>query len=312
MTNKKVVIRMENFSTIGYSLKQGLKNIYRNRMFSLASIGTMTACLFMFGIFYFILSNFQYMIHNAETSVAVTVFFDEGITQEQITAIGEQINSREEVESYTFISAEEAWENFKEEVFKDQEDLEESFGEDNPLADSASYQIYLNDISKQSQLVNYLEKMDGVRQVNSSDTTASSLTSFNTLVAYVSAAVIIILLAVAVFLINTTVAMGISVRKDEISIMRLIGATDFLVRAPFIVEGIVIGLVGAAIPLVILYFIYNHVVEYISTRFSLLSNILTFLSVEEVFAALVPISLLLGIGIGFLGSFMTVRKHLRV
>ena len=94
--------------------------------------------------------------------------------------------------------------------------------------------------------------------------------------------------------------------------MRLIGATDFLVRAPFIVEGIVIGLVGASLPLGILYLVYNRVVEYIATRFSLLSNILTFLSVEEVFSILIPVSLLLGIGIGFLGSAMTVRKHLKV
>lgn len=301
---------MENFSSLGYSIKQGMKNIYRNRMFSLASVGTITACLFMFGIFYFILSNFQYMIHNAESSVAVTVFFDEGITTEQIAAIGEQIGIREEVASYNFISAEEAWEDFKKEVFKDQKDLEESFGDDNPLEDSASYQIYLNDISRQSELVEYLKQLDGVRQVNSSDTTASSLTSFNSLVAYISAAIIIILLAVAVFLISTTVAMGISVRKDEISIMRLIGATDFMIRSPFIVEGIAIGLMGAIIPLGILFIIYNQVVEYIATKFSLLSNILTFLSAGEIFKTLVPVSLLLGIGIGFVGSYMTVRKQL--
>ena len=303
---------MENFSTLGYSIKQGLKNIYRNRMFSLASVGTITACLFMFGIFYFILSNFQYMIHNAETSVAVTVFFEEGIPESQIAVIGEQIKARGDVKSYTFVSAEEAWNSFKEEVFKNQEDLEASFGEDNPLEDSASYQIYLNDISKQGELVAYLEKLEGVRQVNSSDTTASSLTSFNALVGYISAAIIIILLAVAVFLISTTVAMGISVRKDEISIMRLIGATDFLVRAPFIVEGIVIGLVGAALPLVILYVIYNQVIDYVVTKFSILSNLLTFLSAGEVFSTLVPVSLLLGIGIGFTGSYLTVRKHLKV
>ena len=301
---------MENFSSLGYSIKQGLKNIYHNRMFSMASIGTITACLFMFGIFYFILSNFQFMIHNAESSVAVTVFFEEGISSYQIEAIGEQIKAREEVASCRFISAEEAWESFKEEVFKGQTDLEESFGDDNPLEDSASYEIYLNDISKQIELVAYLEQLDGVRQVNSSDTTASSLTSFNALVAYISAAIIIILLAVAVFLISTTVAMGISVRKDEISIMRLIGATDFMIRSPFIVEGIAIGIIGALIPLGVLFVIYNQVIDYIVDKFSILSNLLTFLSVGEVFKTLVPVSLLLGIGIGFVGSYLTVRKHL--
>lgn len=303
---------MENISALWYSIKQGLRNIYQNRMFSLASIGTITACLFMFGIFYFLLSNFRYMIQNAETSVAVTVFFEEGITEKRINKIGRLINRREEVASSVFISAEEAWEDFKKEMFQGQENLEASFGNDNPLQDSASYQIYLNDISKQMELVEYLKKLDGIRQVNSSDTTASSLTSFNTLVAYVSTTIIVVLLTIAIFLISITVAMGIAVRKDEIAIMRLIGATDFFVRAPFIVEGIVIGFLGASLPLSILYFVYNRVVEYIATRFSLLSNILTFLSVEEVFSILIPVSLLLGIGIGFLGSVMTVRKHLKV
>ena len=163
---------------------------------------------------------------------------------------------------------------------------------------------------KQSALVNYLKQLPGVRQVNSSDTTASSLTSFNALVAYISAAIIIILLAVAVFLISTTVAMGISVRKNEISIMRLIGATDFMIRSPFIVEGIVIGIIGAIIPLGILFVVYNVVIDYIVSKFSILNNLLTFLSVEEVFRTLVPVSMLLGIGIGFVGSYTTVRKHL--
>ena len=297
-------------STIWFTLKQGVKNIKRNWMFSLASILTMAACIFLVGVFYSIVNNVDNIAHKVEQEVPITVFFEEGISVNEIETIGKQIKAREEVASCRFISAEEAWESFKEEVFKGQTDLEESFGEDNPLEDSASYEIYLNDISKQIELVDYLEQLDGVRQVNSSDTTASSLTSFNALVAYISAAIIIILLAVAVFLISTTVAMGISVRKDEIAIMRLIGATDFMIRSPFIVEGIAIGIIGAVIPLGVLYIIYNQVIDYIVSKFSILSNLLTFLSAGEVFKTLVPVSLLLGIGIGFVGSFLTVRKHL--
>ncbi|MFW5632338.1 MAG: FtsX-like permease family protein, partial [Acetivibrio ethanolgignens] len=139
-----------------------------------------------------------------------------------------------------------------------------------------------------------------------------SLSSFNILVGYISAAIIIILLAVAVFLISTTVATGISVRKDEISIMRLIGATDYFIRAPFIVEGILIGLTGAAAPLIVLYFIYNKVIYYVQDKFGILSNILTFLDVDVIFKNLIPISLGIGVGIGFIGSYLTVRKHLRV
>lgn len=303
---------MKKISIFFYSIRQGFKNIRRNRMFSLASVGTITACLFLFGIFYFLLSNFQFMIKSAETSVGITVFFDEGISEEQIGAIGEKISSRGEVSRIQFVSAEEAWEKFKADYFDGEEALIESFADDNPLANSASYEIYLNDVSKQSTLVAHIEKMEGVRQVNSSDTTAKSLSSINILVGYVSATIIFILLAVAIFLISTTVTMGISVRREEIAIMKLVGATDYFIRAPFIVEGIVIGLIGALIPLCVLYFIYNKVIIYIQDKFNLLAGLLKFLDVNTVFSALIPISLTIGIGIGFFGSYLTVRRHLRV
>ena len=116
----------------------------------------------------------------------------------------------------------------------------------------------------------------------------------------------------SIFLISNTVAIGITVRKEEISIMKLIGATDFVVRSPFVIEGILLGLVGAGIPLVAIYFIYNNVIEYVVGRFTILDSLLTFLSAKSVFSTLVPISIIMGVGIGFLGRFVTVRKHLKV
>ncbi|MEG1458480.1 MAG: permease-like cell division protein FtsX [Acetivibrio sp.] len=302
---------MSNISTFIYSVKQGIKNIYRNRRFSLASIGTITTCLFMFGIFYFILSNFQYMIQNAETTVGITVFFQKNMTEEQILQMKKDIEVQPDVEQITYTSPEQAWENFCEKTFKGDKELEDSFGEDNPLRNSSSFEIHLKDISKQEAFVTYLENLEGIRKVNSSDSTAKALTSFNVLVGYISAAIMIILLAVAIFLISTTVTMGISVRKDEIAIMRLVGATDFFIRSPFIVEGIAMGIIGTILPLGILYLIYNSVISYIQSRFQMLSGLLTFLDVNIVFRTLVPISLGIGVGIGFIGSFLTVRKHLR-
>ncbi len=301
-----------NISSIGYSIKQGFKNIYHNRMFSLASIGTISACLFLFGIFYFLLANFQHMIQVAETSVGVTVFFEEGISQEEIDEIGTAIRGRKEVASVVFTSAEEAWEQFKSTVLKDKDELTASFGDDNPLQDSASYGVYMSDISKQEDLVEYIQGLDGVREVRSSDTTAAGLTNFNRLVGYVSIAIVGILIAVAIFLISTTVSMGISVRRDEIAVMKLVGATDFFIRAPFIVEGVIIGLIGSALPLFLLYYIYKTVIVYVSEKFLLLSGILDFLDIKQIFHVLLPASLLLGIGIGLIGSIITVRKHLRV
>jgi cell division transport system permease protein len=151
-----------------------------------------------------------------------------------------------------------------------------------------------------------------VRRVNYSEVTADTLSGVNQLIAYVSLGIILILLAVSIFLIKNTITMGISVRSAEINIMKYIGATDFFVRAPFVVEGILIGLLGAAIPLFLIYSLYNYALAYVVERFAILSNFMNFLSTEEIFNVLTPVSVVVGVGIGLVGSVTTVRKHLHV
>lgn len=170
----------------------------------------------------------------------------------------------------------------------------------------------MEDISQQSSLVSYLEGLDHVSRVRQSEMVANTLTDFNRLVSIVSAVIILILICVAVFLISNTVRTGIAVRKEEIGIMKVIGATDYFVRAPFIVEGILIGLIGAAIPLIILHAMYGRIIEYVANRFGFLNNLLTFLPVDTVFQILLPVGLILGVGIGYIGSRVTVRKHINV
>ncbi len=295
-------------NTIGYAFKQGFKNIFRNKLFSLATIATISACVFLFSIFYAVVTNFQNIVRQAQTGVAVTVFFEEGLEDDRIQQIGQEIGKRAEVSRVVFVSAEEAWDSFKENLGE----YVDTFGDDNPLADCANYEIYMNDVSMQESLVQYLQTVDGISEVHKSANVATALSSVNSLIGYVSLGIILILLAVSVFLISNTVAIGITVRREEIAIMKLIGATDFVVRAPFLFEGILLGLLGAALPLVAVYFIYNSIVNYVLTRFSALSAILIFLSVDQIFTTLVPISLIMGVGIGFLGSMFTVRRHLRV
>ena len=296
-------------------------------MFSLASIATMSACIFLFGLFFSILVNFQYIIRTAEEGVAITVFFEEDATDEQKQEIGQQLEEHEGVADVRYVSADEAWEEFQKEYFGDNPELAEGFKDDNPLASSDNYEVYMEttDNSDQSlvarsrslsetqnELVEFAQGLDGVRDVNKSDVVANTLSSVNTLVAIVSVAIIIILLGVSIFLISNTVTMGITVRKEEIAIMKYIGAKDFVVRSPFVIEGLIIGIFGAAIPLTLLYFLYDKAVECIMTRFRILQNIIDFLPVGTVYQILLPIGLVMGIGIGFLGSFFTVRKHLKV
>lgn len=297
------------FSTLLYTLKQGIVNIFRNKWYSLASMATISACLFMFGVFYAVVANFQYIVQEAQDGVAVTVFFDEELSDERIAEIGEMIEKRAEVSHINFVSDDEAWESFKDDYLGEYAD---GFGDENPIKGSENYEVYLNDVSMQDSLVTYLESVEGVRKVNRSEITANTLSGMNRLIGYVSVGIIVILLAVSVFLISNTVTIGISVRKEEINIMKYIGATDFFVRAPFVIEGMLIGALGSALPLVIIYFIYNNIIAYVTTRFTMLTQLLAFLTVQQVFRILVPVSLIIGIGIGFIGSFSTVRKHIRV
>lgn len=299
-------------NTFFYSIRQGLKNIFRNKMFSLASVATMAACIFMFGLFYIIVTNFSATVHFMLKRVCqLPVFFENDATDAQIRDIGEKINKRAEVSKNEYVSADEAWKEYKKVYFQGKEELADGFT-DNPLANSAHYQVYLNDVSMQDSLVTYIKGLTGVREVKESAKVANTLTDFNKLLGYVSGGIILILLCVAVFLISNTVTVGISVRKEEIAIMKLIGATDFLVRAPFIVEGIVIGLIGAAIPLGVLYFMYQKIIVYIAAKFNFIGSMIVFEPVKVVFRTLIPVGVILGAGIGFIGSQMTIRKHLKV
>ena len=296
-----------------YTIRQGFKNIIRNGLFSLASVGTITACLFMFGIFYCIVANFQYMLREAESNVGVTVFFDEGVSESQMLDIQKLLDARDEVSSTNYISPEEAWEIMKEQYFPDGDSgILSGLDEDNPMADSASVQVYLKDTSRQTELVSYIESLDGVREVRASDIVADSFTNFSRLIGYISLGVILILVFVAIFLISNTVMIGITVRKDEIAIMKYIGVTDLFVRGSFIIEGMTIGLIGSAIPVIILRILYPKVVEFVLGHFSILNRLLTFLDVNSIFNVLIPVSLGIGLGIGFIGSYLTLRKHVRV
>ena len=284
-------------------------------MFSAASIATMTACIFLFGLFFSLLINFRYIVKNAEEGVAVTVLFDDGVDQATINSIGEQIKAYKGVTKVEYVSAEEAWDEWSKQYFGDTElesEMAEGFKNDNPLANSSSYSVYVDKIELQDALVKYIEGLDGVREVNQLKGATQTLSSFNTLLTYISVAIILILLCVAVFLISNTVAIGISIRKEEIGIMKLIGATNFFVRAPFLIEGMIIGLIGAIIPLVLLFVMYKKVIEYVLTKFSMLSSVVQFMSVTQVFEVLTPVALILGMGIGLFGSVITIRKHLRV
>lgn len=199
-------------SSFFYTLGQGIKNIFRNKGYSAASIATISASLFLFGLFFSVIDNISYMVHNAEQGVAVTVFFDEGTSEDEINQIKIALEERPEVKRVVYVSADDAWSEFSKEYLGDYAD---GFTE-NPLAGDDNLEIYLNDVSKQGELVSYLENLDNVREVNRSEITADTLTGVNRLIAYTSAFIIGILIIVSVFLISNTVANGIKIGRAHV------------------------------------------------------------------------------------------------
>ena len=310
-------------STIWYILKQGFINIRRNWMFSVASVLTMTACIFLFGIFYSLIVNVNYIAKKTEEKIPIAVFFEEGTTQEELDEVEKKIRERPEVEDVVFVSGDEGLENYlnnmypdgdemTEEVKKSFKDLFLEYNNENPLENSYNFQVTVKEIERQDELVSYIRTLPHVRKVRQSSEAADTLSSFNRILYPVSSRIIGILLLISVFLISNTISVGISVRKEEIGIMKYIGATDRFVRAPFVLEGIFLGIIGAIIPLTLLYFLYIRAIRLIVENFSVLGGSMRFLSVAQIYRTLLPIGLLLGIGIGWIGSFLTTRKHLRV
>ncbi|MBQ9421930.1 MAG: permease-like cell division protein FtsX [Lachnospiraceae bacterium] len=306
-------------NTVLYCLKQGFSNLRKNILFSSASAATIAACIFLFCLFYSIVMNVQHIAWQAETTIGITVFFHEDATMEEKEAFRKAVEENGGVKEIIYTSADEAWAKFKEDYFGDREaELAEAFADDNPLAQSDSYEIFLDNIEDQEAEVAFIRTFDIVREVNYANTVVSALRSMNRVISAVSLAIIAILFAISVFLISNTITLAAHFRKRENEIMKLIGATNAMIRAPFVVEGTVLGLIGAAIPLILIRLIYSRAEAYVAEKISAsgslsaLSGVAELLPLREVYPTMLAAGLILGAGMGMVVSFVTIRRHLKV
>lgn len=306
-------------STFFYCMKQGFYNIKRNILFSLASAATIAACIFLFCLFFSIIRNVQHIVYEAETTVGITVFFQEDADEATKEAVKTAIEEKGGVREINYISAEEAWDSFKEDYFGDAaEELSAAFADDNPLATSDNYEVFLNNIEDQQAMVDYIRTLPGVREVNYANAVVSALKGMNKIVSLLSAVIIGVLFAVSIFLISNTISVAAAFRKRENEIMKLIGATNFMIRAPFVVEGVMIGLVGALVPLAGIFFLYRRASLYLIQQLArfggagMADELFRLIPLREIFPTMAVCGLGLGVGIGFFVSFFTIRRHLRV
>ena len=297
---------------LSYVFKTGFRNLGNKKLFSFASIGTIASSVLIFCIFFVLATNIRVIIKNVETTVGIQVFFNSNLSEEEIQNLANEKFRNEYVKSMKFKSSNEAWEKFKVDYFDNKPELAKAFEDDNPLASSASYEILLNDITKQIEYVNYLKTIEGVRQVNYSNVLIDALTSLNVGISTFSMILISLLLIIAMILISNTISLASQFRRKENEIMKLIGATNFMIRAPFVIEGFFIGLFGAIIPLAFVCGFYNYLMKYIFENASFLRNIFTPIDLSFIAPPMCFISISISCFICMLVSFFTIRKHLKV
>lgn len=290
-----------SISSFGYLLKEGMKNIWNNRMMSLASIGVLISCLVLTGSAVMLSVNVSGIVSAVEEQNVTTVFLDEGISELEAVYIGKTLEKVDNVIDAAFFPKDEAIEAYREalgdEVFVNMT------GDGNPLPHA--YHITMEDLSKYDDTVKALLAIDGVDTISSRKDVADKLTSLNSLVTMMSFWIILALAVISLFIISNTIRMTMFSHRFEISIMKSVGATNSFVRIPFVVEGIIIGLVSAGVAIGLLAVLSNAVIPAISDILKL-----NYTPFSEVMWPIIGAFAAAGIVVGSLGSAVSIRRYL--
>ena len=297
------------FRSIKYFFSEAFSGVIRNRLMSVASIGTVAACIFMIIISYCALTNVNYMLTQIEESIGISIFLEDDADADTVLALNDQLVTMEYVDSVRYISSEEALDEMKQSW--DAEDILSGFDEtNNPL--TGSFEVNLTDISHQSEVVEKIEQLDGVRKIRSSETETEFLVKLSHFLRIFGGVLILALAAISVVIITNTIKLSVFTRRTEISIMKYVGATDWFIRWPFIIEGIIIGIVGASIPIIIAWPLYNKLISIIYEQIPMIHSIVSCRCGIDIFSILLPVALIFGALLGVLGSNISLRKHLNV
>lgn len=295
-------------SIIGYLLGEGFRNVFHNKKSSGASLAIMCATMLIFGIFFMIIENINSAVKTIELQQGMQVFIQKDATDEQISQIGEQIKAINGVNTIKFISKEDAL-NYNREKLGNPA-LFVGYDEENPF--KASYLVTLTDLKLSSEVQENIYKLDNIANITSQDNTINNLVKIANGIKIVSIVVLSLLVIISIFIIANTIKLTVHARRKEISIMKYVGATDSFIRWPFIIEGIIIGIIAAIISLAVLGLAYNLIISKLGNSAVLAKIGMSLLSFADISTLLVIVYLVLGIGIGALGSTISMRKYLKV
>ena len=297
------------YSVLGYLLGEGFRNVFKNKKSTGASLIIMCATMLIFGLFFVIGENVNYIMEEVESQQGMQVFLNKDVTEEQIQKAGEQIRAIDYVATAEYVSKEDALNSLKER-FGENGDLLDGYYEKNPL--KPSYIVTLTDLEQSDNVYSQIEQLENVSNIEVRDKTIDALIGVANGIRIVSGVILILLIVISIFIIANTIKLTVHARRKEISIMKYVGATNGFIRWPFIVEGIIIGVISAMISIVLLGVSYNFAIDKLldSSVATMVSfNLLTF---SDMFALVLTVYLILGIGIGVIGSAISMRKYLEV
>ena len=295
-------------SIFGYLLGEGFRNVFHNKKSSGASLAIMCATMLIFGLFFMIIENLNNAVETLETQQGIQVFIQKTATDAQMEQIGEQIQAIDGVNKVTFVSKEDALNQTKEKL-KNKQALIAGWDESNPF--KASYLVTLTDLKLSSQVQDEIKKIDNIDSIQSRDETINGLVAIANGVRIVSAVILTLLVLISIFIIGNTIKLTVHARRKEISIMKYVGATDSFIRWPFVIEGIIIGIVAALLSILVLGIAYSLITN--AAANSIISTMgIKLLSFTDMTTLLVIVYMVLGIGIGALGSSISMRKYLEV
>ena len=298
------------YNVLSYLIGEGFRNFFKNKKSTGASLMIMCATMMIFGLFFLIGENVNYMVKEIEAEQGMQVFMVKDATEEQIQKLGEQIKELDYVAKTEFVSKEQAYNIVKEKYGDYGRFLEGYTIEKNPF--KVSYVVTLTDLSKSEEVRAQIEKLDNVNNIEMRDKTINALVGIANGIRWISAGILVLLIVISIFIIANTIKLTVHARRKEISIMKYVGATNGFIRWPFIVEGILIGIVSAMISILILGVSYNFIVgKIMESSVTSMINI-TLLQFSDIFVLVVAVYLGLGIGIGCIGSAISMRKYLKV
>ena len=298
------------YSILGYFIGEGFANVFKNKKSTGASLMIMCATMIIFGVFLILGENINHFVSEVEQAQGIQVFATEEATDEQITELGEKIKAINGVNKIEYVSKEDALNQMKEK-FADNQDLLEGYEGENNIF-TASYVVTLTDLNLSTQVQDEISKLEYVKKITSSDETVSTLISLANGIKIVTGVILVLLIVISIFIIANTIKLTVHARRKEISIMKYVGATNGFIRWPFIVEGMIIGIISSLISIILVGLAYNFIADQmVNSQFMKMMGV-SLVSFADMFSSIIFVYMLLGIGIGALGSIISMRKYLKV